>query len=137
MLQFDSFFLENETKQWTDLVKATQIKEDAGKMAQRMALGGSRCGVVGALASPFEHCCENELIGSVNHGSYGDREWLKGELKAMEECLCKKLSVGSLPNVKPQSNKTKEGNAGNARILAITYQIVQIFHVTDVEKCDT
>ena len=27
------FLLENETKQWTDLVKATQIKEDARKMA--------------------------------------------------------------------------------------------------------
>ena len=79
------FLLENETKQWTDLVKATQIKEDARKMAQRMTLGGSGSGVVGALASPFEHCGENELIGSVNHGSYGDREWLKGELRAMEE----------------------------------------------------
>ena len=52
-----------------------------------MALGGSVSGVVGALASPFEHCGESELIGSVNHGSYRDREWLKGELKAMEECL--------------------------------------------------
>ena len=101
------FLLENETKQWTDLVKATQIKEDARKIARRMALGGSGSGVVGAFASPFEHCGENELIGSVNHGSYGNREWLKGELKAMEERLWKKLSVGSLPNVKPQPNRTK------------------------------
>ena len=93
--------MENETKQWTDLVKATHIKEDARKMPRRMALGGSGSGVVGALASPFEHSGENELIGSVSHGSYGDREWLKGELKVMEECLWKKLSVGSIPNVKP------------------------------------
>ena len=101
------FLLENETKQWTDLVKATQTKEYARKMARRMALGGSGSDVVRALMSPFEHCGENELIGSVNHGSYGDREWLKGELKAMEERLWNKLSVGSLPDVKPQSNRTE------------------------------
>ena len=38
------FLLGNETKQWTDLVKAAQIKEDARKMARRMALGGSGSG---------------------------------------------------------------------------------------------
>ena len=139
MLQFDSFFWKMKKKQWTDLVKATQIKEDARKMARRMALGGSGSGVVGALASPFEHCGENELIVSVNHGSYGDRKWLKGQLKAMEERLWRKLSVGSVPNVKSQSNRTEteEGNAADARILAIAYQIAQIFIVTDLERWDT
>ena len=90
------FLFKNKKEQLTELVKATQIKGDAWKMAQRMALGGSGSGVAGALASPFEHS-----------RSYGDKDWLKGDLRAIKKHLWKKLSVGSLPNVKPQSNRTK------------------------------
>ena len=47
-----------------------------------MALGGSGSGVVGALASPFQHSGENESIGLVNHGSYGAREFYMGGMMA-------------------------------------------------------
>ena len=86
------FLLENEGKEWEELVKATQLKEDARKMAEKMMPSGAGSGLVGAVAAALNEL----LVASIS--THPDRNWIKRELEEMEERIVKRLSLGEASN---------------------------------------
>ena len=73
------FPLENEGNEWEELVKATQLKEDAHNVEKRMVPSGAGSGVAGAVAAAFNE----PLVGSIL--THSDHKWIKKELEEMDK----------------------------------------------------